>query len=95
MALKNDNLLEFNSNLSYLTTSPFSPQSDKMQYQYYGPSEGGNYLWYTGFDYKILHKKMIYTVGLGAMTLIERYAFNQAYQIGGDFIPMVKLGIGI
>lgn len=93
--LKKRNMIEFNSNVSLMTKSPILPNEDRESYILRGPQEEGNFFWYTGIDYKINGEKLTYTIGAGAITLITRPSFVQAYYISGDFIPILKLGVGL
>jgi len=92
-------IMELNTNFAYLHNSPFGEQ---VYYNDYGfvPSTTtiarnnfGSVLWYSGFDYRF-EGKVNYTMGLGALTLIERFKYSDQNVYLSDFTPMLKLGIG-
>lgn len=93
-------IMELNNNFSYMHNSPFG---NEVVYNDYGfiptgtsvmYNNFGNVMWYSGFDYRF-EGKVNYTVGLGALTLIERFKYSDRNVYLSDFIPMVKLGVGI
>lgn len=87
--------LAFTTSGSYLINSPI-PQNTDNGFFRQPSSESGNFLWYTGLDYKFRTKKTIYSFGLGTTTMISRFEQIQnpslTYSVE-DFIPMLKLGI--
>lgn len=81
---------------SYLFNSPFT-KSQGNGLSFNGSNQAGSYLWYSGLDYKLRKKKVVYSFGVGTISMISR--FQNFGENGGttysleDFIPMVKVGI--
>lgn len=92
-------VMELNTNFSYLHFSPFKFNNDCCGGQsprYTVPYELGSILWYTGVDYRF-EGKLNYTLGLGVMSMFhnDMVGSESNYELEGDFIPMLKLGIGL
>lgn len=88
--------LAFTTNASYLINSPL-PRNTQDGFYRVQSAESGNYLWYTGLDYKLKLNDNTLSFGLGVITMISRYQNFSAdssptYQLE-DFIPMIKIGI--
>jgi hypothetical protein len=88
--------IAFTTSSSYLINSPW-PQNTKDGFRRATSAESGNYLWYTGLDYKRKLKDRTLSFGLGAISMISRYQ-NFSTDAGPtysleDFIPMAKIGV--
>lgn len=92
--LKNGDGLELNVNTSYIFDSPLGYWLMREEYTLQGGAyEDGNFLIYSGIDYRLHRKKYIWTIGLGAISIIYHYSPNY-FEMEPEIIPMLKLGMG-